>query len=65
MLFDRLRNAGIALICAALTLATWKLRSHTDGGVAAGSAPVGEFTIPVEIVEAGQAPEHREIRVAR
>lgn len=65
MLLDRLRNLGIALVCAALTLATWKLRGHGAEAVSPSNAGVGELTIPVEIVEAGQAPQHREIRVSR
>ena len=65
MFLDRLRNLGIALICAALSLATWKLRAGGDQTASPASVPVGELTIPVEIVEAGQAPQLREIRVAR
>ncbi|MCW1923813.1 hypothetical protein OKA05_14695 [Luteolibacter arcticus] len=53
------------MICTALSLAAWKLRTRGEEAVSASSVPVGELTIPVEIVEAGQAPQHREIRVAR
>jgi hypothetical protein len=65
MFLDRLRNLGIALICSALTLATWKLRGRGAEAISPSSVAVGELTIPVEIVEAGQAPQHREIRVGR
>jgi hypothetical protein len=65
MVLDRLRNAGIALICAALSLATWKLRVRGEEVATPGSVALGDLTIPVEIVEAGQAPQHREIRVGR
>jgi hypothetical protein len=64
MLLDRLRNLGIALLCAALTLATWKVRRGAEA-VSPSNVAVGDLTIPVEIVEAGQAPQHREIRVGR
>jgi hypothetical protein len=65
MLIDRLRNLGIALICVALTLAAWKLRLRGEEAASPSSVPMGELTIPVEIVEAGQAPQLREIRIAR
>ena len=65
MLIDRLRNLGIALICTALSLAAWKLRLRGEETAAPSSVPLGELTIPVEIVEAGQAPQLREIRVTR
>jgi len=65
MLLDRLRNLGIALVCAALTLAAWKVRTRGQETSSPSSVPVGELTIPVEIVEAGQAPRLREIRVVR
>jgi hypothetical protein len=65
MLLDRLRNLGFALIGVALTVATWKLRSRGDQAGSPANVSVGELTIPVEIVEAGQAPQVREIRVAR
>lgn len=65
MVVDRFRNLGIALICVALTLAAWKLRARGEESVTPSSVPLGELTIPVEIVEAGQAPQLREIRVSR
>jgi hypothetical protein len=65
MVIDRLRNLGIVLICAALSLAAWKIRLRGEEASSTSSVPVGELTIPVEIVEAGQAPQLREIRVAR
>jgi hypothetical protein len=65
MFIDRLRNLGIALICTALTLAAWKLRARDEAIASPSSVPVGELTIPVEIVEAGHAPQLREIRVVR
>jgi hypothetical protein len=65
MVIDRLRHLGIVLICAALSLAAWKMRLRGEEVSSAASVPVGELTIPVEIVEAGQAPQLREIRVAR
>ncbi|MEK7953947.1 hypothetical protein [Luteolibacter soli] len=65
MLIDRLRNLGIALICTALTLAAWKIRLRGQAVAPRSSVPMGELTIPVEIVEAGQAPQVREIRMAR
>lgn len=65
MFLNRLRNLGISLICVALSLAAWKLRARGDETGSPASVPLGELTIPVEIVEAGQAPQLREIRVAR
>lgn len=64
MLFDRLRNMGIALILSALSLAAWKtVRWHQESPTEGSVPPAAGLTIPVEIVEAGQAPKLREIRV--
>ena len=65
MLIDRFRNLGIVLLCAALSLAAWKLRLRGEEVASPSQVPLGELTIPVEIVEAGQAPQLREIRVTR
>ncbi|MCW1886802.1 hypothetical protein OKA04_18830 [Luteolibacter flavescens] len=65
MAAGRFKNLGIALVCVAFTLAAWKLRTRGQEAVPISSVPMGELTIPVEIVEAGQAPRVREIRVSR
>lgn len=67
MLIERIRLAGIAMICAAISLATWK----TFGLGMAGQVPdegavAGEdLTIPIEIVVAGEEPRLHEVRIPR
>jgi hypothetical protein len=66
MLFDRLRITGVALLVSALSLAAWKTARRQQESPDEGSVlPAAGLTIPVEIVEAGQAPKLREIRVGR
>lgn len=73
MLLDRLQSLGILLICAAMSVAGWKTlsaRSAPTGEAvrptsAAASPARGELTIPVEIVESGEEPRFREVRVNR
>ena len=73
MLFERLQSLGILLICAAMSVAGWKTlsaRSSRSGdAVRPASATVvpgrSELTIPVEIVESGEEPRFREVRVTR
>lgn len=75
MLLERIRIAGITMIVAAMSVAGWKTfavgpagAAHDDTIRPISTAPPdgGEvLTIPVEIVEAGQAPRLHEIRVTR
>ncbi len=75
MLLERIRILGIALIVAALSVSTWKTlganRSPAAGSDGHSPAPVAhsgakaEWTIPVEIVEAGGEPRLHEVRVTR
>lgn len=75
MFFERVRFLGIALICAALTLAAWKTVARNrepmpyDETLRPVSAVTpssgGELTIPVEIAEAGEFPRIHEVRLAR
>ncbi|WP_193211546.1 hypothetical protein [Luteolibacter marinus] len=67
MLLARIRFAGIAMICAALSLVVWKTRfqrTQPDRGAGSGEAR-RELTIPVEIVEAGEEPRLHEVRLLR
>jgi hypothetical protein len=75
MLLERIRNTGIALIGAAMSVAAWKSfagtpvaasRDESIRPVSSGSpGGRGDLTIPVEIVESGEAPRFREVRVTR
>lgn len=75
MLLERIRIAGITMIVAAMSVAGWKTfavgpaEAAHDDSIRPVSTTVsgGEevLTIPVEIVEAGQAPQLHEIRVTR
>lgn len=75
MLLERIRILGIALIVAALSVSVWKSFAGNRGLTAQGEAtmpvaaghPAGkaEWTIPVEIVEAGGEPRLHEVRVTR
>jgi hypothetical protein len=75
MLLERIRNTGIALIGAAMSVAAWKgfagnqVVASRDDTVRPVSTllPGGrsELTIPVEIVEAGEAPRLHKVRVTR
>jgi hypothetical protein len=73
MLLDRLQSLGILLICAAMSVAGWKSLSARSAApvdairpVSAGVSPGrGELTIPVEIVESGEEPRFRDVRVTR
>lgn len=75
MLLERIRIVGIALIVAALSVSAWKtlgvnraLASREEPAVSVPVAPPGvraEWTIPVEIVETGEAPRLREVRLTR
>lgn len=73
MLLDHLQSLGILLICAAMSVAGWKTlsaRSAPSGDAlrpasSAASPGRGELTIPVEIVESGEEPRFREVRVTR
>jgi len=75
MLLERIRIAGISMIVAAMSVAGWKtfaggpMEAAHDGSILPVSTVLsgGEevLTIPVEIVEAGQAPRLHEIRLTR
>lgn len=75
MLLERIRMVGIALIVAALSVSAWKTlganRLLVTRGAPAPAVPAAvpgvraEWTIPVEIVEAGEAPRLHEVRVNR
>lgn len=75
MLLERIRIAGITMIVAAMSVAGWKtfavgrVETAYDASIRPVSTSLsgGEevLTIPVEIVEAGQAPRIHEIRVTR
>lgn len=75
MLLERIRILGIALIVAALSVTTWKtLGANRNPATHAGADPSAtathppgraEWTIPVEIVEAGGEPRLHEVRVTR
>lgn len=75
MFFERVRALGITLIVAAVSVSAWKtlgaiplLASREDGAktVAVTQPAVrAEWTIPVEIVEAGEEPRLHEVRVNR
>jgi hypothetical protein len=75
MLLERIRIAGITMIVAAMSVAGWKtfavapVEAAYDASIRPVSTSLsgGEevLTIPVEIVEAGQAPRIHEIRVTR
>lgn len=73
MTFERFRLLALALLCAALTLAVRRSiadaanRKDADSSVYAvsseSSAAESAWVIPVEIVEAGQAPRVHQVRV--
>jgi hypothetical protein len=75
MLVERTRIAGIALIAAALAVTIWKtfaagpeMLARDESIRSVSTAPAGgaaELTIPVEIVETGEAPRFHEVRVTR
>jgi len=75
MTFERIRLVALALLCAALTLAVRRSISDSsgrrapDGSVHAISADSSgdeaAWIIPVEIVEAGQAPRMHQVRVGQ
>ena len=75
MLLERIRIAGITMIVAAMSVAGWKAfaggpveatRDDSIRPVSTASAGGNSvLTIPVEIVEAGQAPRLHEVRVTR
>lgn len=75
MLLDRIRLAGITMIVAAISVTGWKSfaggpaeASFDDSTRSASSTSAGSkgvLTIPVEIVEAGEAPRLHEVRVTR
>ena len=75
MLLERIRIAGITMIVAALSVAGWKafaggrVEPAVDDSIRPVSTvlPAGNavLTIPVEIVEAGEAPRLHEVRVTR
>ncbi len=70
---DRIRLLALALLCAALTLAVRRSIQDAVGRRAPDEAlhpasvetPEAAWVIPVEIVEAGQAPRRHEVRVSR
>ena len=71
MTFDRIRLFALALLCAALTWAVQRSINarassrEPDPSVhpVSAEAPEAAWVIPVEIVEQGQAPRVREVRV--
>lgn len=71
MTFARIRLLALALLCAALTLAVQRsinasaAKRGPDPSVhpVSAEAPDAAWVIPVEIVETGQAPQVREVRV--
>ena len=73
MLLERIRIAGITMIVAAISVTGWKSfaggraeASFDDSARSASSTlpdAKGVLTIPVEIVEAGEAPRLHEVRV--
>lgn len=73
MLLERIRIAGITMIVAAISLTSWKAlagrpaEASMDDSIrsVSNAAPGGRgvLTIPVEIVEAGEAPRLHEVRV--
>ena len=75
MSFERLKIAGLALLCAALTLAARRTTANTSSRGAADQAvhPVSSvapgaepaWVIPVEIVETGEAPRIHQVRGGR
>lgn len=75
MLLERIRMVGVALIVAALSVSAWKTlganRQLVAREVPAPAVPAAmpgaraEWTIPVEIVETGEAPRLHEVRVNR
>lgn len=75
MLLERIRIAGITMIVAAMSVAGWKtfavgpVETAYDDSIRPVSTSLSGgdevLTIPVEIVEAGQAPRIHEIRVTR
>jgi hypothetical protein len=74
-LLERIRMVGVALIVAALSVSAWKtlggsrqLVAREGPATAVPPAMPGaraEWTIPVEIVETGEAPRLHEVRVNR
>lgn len=75
MLLERIRIAGISMIVAAISVTGWKSFAGApveasfdeEASSAATSSPSskGVLTIPVEIVESGEAPRLHEVRVTR
>lgn len=76
MSFERIKIAGLALLCAALTLAARRTIANTSSAGAADQAvrPVSSvaapgaepaWVIPVEIVETGEAPRIHQVRGGR
>lgn len=67
MLLERIRLAGIAMICAAISLAAWKVFGRGMAGATPGAEAAAreDLTIPIEIVVAGEEPRLHEVRVPR
>jgi hypothetical protein len=72
MLLERIRMVGVALMIVALSVSAWKTlggkRQLVAREVPAPAVMPGtgaEWTIPVEIVETGEAPRLHEVRVNR
>jgi hypothetical protein len=68
MWHQRFRNTGFALIGAAFSLVAWKSvvagsRATSHGEALPTTTGSAVLTIPVEIVEAGEAPRLHEVRV--
>ena len=68
MSFERIKLIGLAVICAALTLAVHRTLANSSGPVDRSVMPVSAtqdgtavWTIPVEIVETGQAPRLHQV----
>ena len=75
MLLERIRIAGITMIVAAMSVSGWKAlagrpvdATPDDSIRPVSTASRGDksvLTIPIEIVEAGEAPRFHEVRVTR
>ena len=68
MSFERVKWIGLFMLCVALTLAVRRNLAASRGGVHQSVQPVSTlqgsgtvWTIPVEIVETGQAPRLHQV----
>ncbi len=55
----------LGLLCLGLTLALWQRGDDAPAAAVASRSPDQVMTVPVEVIVVGEAPDRREIQVAR